>query len=285
MVHTGAVVAANLSHGWRNCGVKHWKAFRNDTDKRNFVSGGCAAGVAAAFGAPIGGVLFSLEEASSFWSLDLTWKSFFCAIVSTFTINLCISTFRGNYGAINDPGLLSFGAFVDNPYTLWEIPIFMVMAVFGGVAGGVFNALNERLTKWRRDTMKGLKWQKNAEAMIIAFVTATVFFWLPQLFSGSCHSFPEGDFECAVEGTVDKHKAIAPHFDEKLYQAYTCPPGTYNDMASLSFTGQEKTIHAFFHNYHHEDVFVFTTTVCVTYFIVYYLLAVWTYLLQGTNFV
>ena len=69
MVHTGAVVAANVSHGWRGCGVKHWKSFRNDTDKRNFVSGGCAAGVAAAFGAPIGGVLFSLEEASSFWSL------------------------------------------------------------------------------------------------------------------------------------------------------------------------------------------------------------------------
>lgn len=306
MVHTGAVVAANLSHGWHNCGVKHWKSFRNDTDKRNFVSGGCAAGVAAAFGAPIGGVLFSLEEASSFWSLDLTWKSFFCAIVSTFTINLCISTYRGNFGAINDPGLLSFGAFVDNPYTLWEIPIFMAMAVFGGCAGGLFNALNQRLTKWRRDTMKGLKWQKNVEALIIAFVTATVFFFLPQIFARSCHNLPEGDFECLAEGTVDKHKAIATFFDEELYQvcmpclpcgfgqrttalltrrlcrsrdtqAYTCPRGTYNDMASLSFTGQEKTIHAFFHNYHHEDVFVFTTPVCITYFVVYYVLAVWTY--------
>ena len=48
---------------------------------------------------------------------DLTWKSFFSAMVSTFTINLCISTYRGDYGGINDPGLLSFGAFVSNPYT------------------------------------------------------------------------------------------------------------------------------------------------------------------------
>ena len=37
---------------------------RNPEDRRNFISAGAAAGVSSAFGAPVGGLLFSMEEVS-----------------------------------------------------------------------------------------------------------------------------------------------------------------------------------------------------------------------------
>jgi chloride channel 3/4/5 len=46
------------------------------------LSASAASGVAVAFGAPIGGVLFSLEEVSYYFPSKTLFRTFFCCIVS-----------------------------------------------------------------------------------------------------------------------------------------------------------------------------------------------------------
>ena len=86
MIHSGSAIAAALAQGTRSvaCLGREMRIleFRTDHEKRDFVACGAAAGVAAAFGAPIGGVLFALEEGASFWSTQLTWRCFFCGMIT-----------------------------------------------------------------------------------------------------------------------------------------------------------------------------------------------------------
>jgi len=44
-----------------------------------------AAGVTAAFGAPIGGVLFSIEVTSAYYMVSNLWRGFFVSVVTVFS--------------------------------------------------------------------------------------------------------------------------------------------------------------------------------------------------------
>ena len=59
---------------------------RNEAKKREILSAAAATGVAVAFGAPIGGVLFSLEELSYYFPMKTLWRSFFCAMTGAFIL-------------------------------------------------------------------------------------------------------------------------------------------------------------------------------------------------------
>ena len=52
----------------------------NEQLRRQALAAACAAGVAATFGAPVGGVLFSIEVTASFYSINHLWKAMFTAV-------------------------------------------------------------------------------------------------------------------------------------------------------------------------------------------------------------
>ena len=188
MIHAGAIIAGGFSQGSSKsfkCRTSLLKRFRNDHDKRDFVSAGAAAGVAAAFGAPIGGVLFALEEAATHWSQQLTWRTFFCAIFSTGTLNLLLSamTDRGaKFGELSHPGLITFGSFLDcqgsDVYTGPELIVFILIGSVCGLLGAAFNTLNRRLTIFRNTHLKK-KRSRLFEALTIAALTALASATLP----------------------------------------------------------------------------------------------------------
>lgn len=86
LVHIGSIVGYATAY----LPVKMFNYFRNDTEKRKLLAAGVAAGVSAAFGAPIGGSLFAYEisKPNTFWSFSLTWKVFFASSISTFVLSI-----------------------------------------------------------------------------------------------------------------------------------------------------------------------------------------------------
>ncbi|XP_039315677.1 H(+)/Cl(-) exchange transporter 7 [Solenopsis invicta] len=229
MIHSGAVVAAGISQGKSTTfkkDLKIFEYFREDHEKREFVSGGAASGVSAAFGAPIGGVLFSIEEGTSFFNQSLTWRTFFASMITTFTLNVILSAYHGHPGDLSYPGLLNLGKFESIPYEIYEIPLFMVMGTLGGLFGALWNHVNYKITCFRLRFVTQ-KWRKVIEAVLVAILSATV---------GSLMIYFVND--CKPLGN-DPTK-----FPVQMY----CAEGEYNAVASLWFQTPESSVRSLFHD-------------------------------------
>ena len=100
----------------------------------DLLAAACAVGVSSTFGAPIGGVLFSIEVTSTLYRTSSYWKGFFAAVVGA-----AVFKELSYFGFARKSVVSLFStAFSPLPYNAWELPIFLLLAVLCGYLGGLF---------------------------------------------------------------------------------------------------------------------------------------------------
>lgn len=115
---------------------------RNASKTREILSACAAAGVAVAFGSPIGGVLFSLEEMSSYFPLKTMWRSYFCALVAT-AVLAAMNPFRTGQ-------LVMFQVRYDRDWHFFEVVFYIILGIFGGLYGAFVIKWNLRAQSFRK---------------------------------------------------------------------------------------------------------------------------------------
>ncbi|KAG9479935.1 hypothetical protein GDO78_011781 [Eleutherodactylus coqui] len=138
----------------------------NEAKKREVLSAASAAGVSVAFGAPIGGVLFSLEEVSYYFPLKTLWRSFFAALVAAFILR--------SINPFGNSRLVLFYVEYHTPWYLFELIPFILLGVFGGLWGAFFIRTNIAWCR-RRKTTKFGKYPV-LEVIVVAAITAIIAF-------------------------------------------------------------------------------------------------------------
>lgn len=106
----------------------------NGRQMRELLSAGCSAGLSVAFGAPIGGVLFSYEEISTYFPRKVLWRAFFCSLWAAAILKMLNPTGTGK--------LVLFETDYGTSYSPIHYLVFILLGIAGGLWGGIFCKAN-----------------------------------------------------------------------------------------------------------------------------------------------
>ena len=141
---------------------------RNDGKRREVLSASAAAGVAVAFGAPLGGVLFGLEEVSYFFPSKTLFRTFFCCIVAALSLK-----FLNPYGT-HKIVMFQVRYLIDWEY--FELGSFIFVGFLGGAVGALFiKASKYWAQSFRR--IKVIKKYPLLEVLLVALITGLMSYW------------------------------------------------------------------------------------------------------------
>ncbi|KAM0344829.1 hypothetical protein ACHAPU_007211 [Fusarium lateritium] len=143
------------------------KYANNQSKLREMLSVACSAGLSVAFGAPIGGVLFSYEEISTYFPRRVLWRSCLCSVVAAAVLKQLNPTGTGK--------LILFETNYGVNYDALHYLVFVVLGVCGGVFGGIFCRANFLWSTTFRK-LPSIKSNPVFELAIVTLITAVIQF-------------------------------------------------------------------------------------------------------------
>ena len=196
-VHISTCVAYQI-------GMLFPKYRENSRKMRELLSAGCAAGLSVAFGAPIGGVLFSYEEISTYFPRKVLWRAFLCSLTAAMVLRELNPTGTGK--------LVLFETNYGTTYRPIHYLFFVILGLAGGLFGGVFCKANFMWSKWFRK-YPIIKNHPVLEVFLVVLVTALLQYPNPLTRDAGdavlkhllvdCRK-PEGSWLCRQEASADK---------------------------------------------------------------------------------
>ena len=127
------------------------------SEARDFLASGGGCGIAAAFRAPLSGVLFVVEEASSHITVKHIERTFLACVV-TYFVGRVIYQPEESFSKFKQPT----GKFCSK-FDFVSIIFALITALAGGVIGAAFNQMVEHLTHLRNHHINKSKWRRLGE--------------------------------------------------------------------------------------------------------------------------
>ncbi|XP_046703183.1 chloride channel protein 1 isoform X2 [Silurus meridionalis] len=121
--------------------------YENSAHVQDLLVCACAVGVGTCFGAPLGGVLFSIEVTSTYFAVRNYWRGYFAATFSAFIFRV-LSVW--NKDSVTITALFRTKFRMDFPFDLQELPAFAVIGISCGFLGAFFVYLNRQVVLFMR---------------------------------------------------------------------------------------------------------------------------------------
>jgi chloride channel 7 len=247
-VHIGACVASmSLNLPWRK--YLGWQP--SPEERRQILQLGSAAGVAGAFNAPIGGLLYVMEEIASTLPPDYVWRAM---ITAGMAVGVAQVLYSANEGRVDYTSLVISDPNSSTGWDMSEIPLIVVLAVLAGalsalftVAADFFGSVRRGKVRWVPTKMRAFLASKHGQlidAVLSAALVASCQILIPLAYS--CRAAP-GEYDPYDPSTEAASGAAARSLQTviqipRTFVPYTCADGEFSEMATLMLQNEEGVV-------------------------------------------